>query len=100
MQSLSVPRWRSVPRDAVALREFDGEFVVRNESTGNSHLLGLLAGRVLVVLLDARGSLDAAEIASHLDTTVSPVETGEAYDAVEEVLAEFCRLGLADIEST
>jgi hypothetical protein len=89
-----------VPRYEIALREWDGEFVVRNESTGNSHLLGLLAGRVLSVLLDARGPLGAAEIATRLDTAVLPMETGQTHDAVEEVLAEFCRLGLAEPEST
>ena len=100
MQSLSAPRWRSPASDAVAWREWDGEFVVRNECTGNSHLLGPLAGRVLGVLLEADHPLDEAEIAARLGVTVPPMDPSEAADAIEEVLAEFCRLGLAELEST
>src|SRR5208283_6243404 len=57
MSSLSAPRWRSVPPDAIVWREWDGEFVVRNERSGSSHLLGTLAGSVLQVLLRADGAL-------------------------------------------
>ena len=83
---------------AIALRQWDGEFVVRNERTGNSHLLGPLAGRVLGVLLEAGDSLDAAEIAARLAPSASSVEANEAQDDVEDVLAEFRRLGLAELQ--
>ena len=99
MQSPSAPRWRSAPSQAIALRKWDGEFVVRNERTGNSHLLGPLAGRVLGVLLDAGDALDAAEIAVRLEPAASPIEADEAQDDVEDVLAEFRRLGLAELDS-
>ena len=83
---------------AIALRHWDAEFVVRNERTGNSHLLGPLAGRVLGVLLEAGDSLDAGEIAARLEPSASSVEASEAQDDVEDVLAEFRRLGLAELE--
>jgi hypothetical protein len=73
--------------------------VVRNERTGNSHLLGLLAGRVLGVLLDAGDSLNAAEIAARLEPSGSSIEASEAQDDVEDVLAEFRRLGIAELDS-
>ena len=98
MQSPSAPRWRSVPIDAIALREWDGEFVVRNERTGSSHLLGPLAGHVLGILLRAGGALEATEIAARLEAAGSALETIEARDAVETVLVEFRRLGLAEPE--
>jgi PqqD family protein of HPr-rel-A system len=99
LQSPSAPCWRSVPSQAIAFREWDGEFVVRNERTGNSHLLGPLAGRVLGVLLDAGDCLDAAEIAARLEPSASSTEASEAQDDVEDVLAEFRRLGLAELDS-
>ncbi len=74
------------------MREWDGEFVVRNEQTGSSHLLGLLAGRVLGILLETDDRLEVAEIAARLGA----LGTSEAPDAIDEVLAEFRRLGLAE----
>jgi len=92
LQHSSAPRWRSVPPHAVAWREWGGEFVVRNERTGSSHLLGPLAGRVLCILLAASGPLEAAEIAAKLD------DSGQI-GMIAEALAEFHRLGLAELES-
>ena len=95
MSSPSAPRWRRVPRDAIVWREWDGEFVVRNERSGSSHLLGPLAGKVLQVLLEADNALGVEAIAAR----VGDPQTGEAdVDrwAVDEVLAEFHRLELAE----
>lgn len=81
------------------MRQWDGEFVVRNEKTGNSHLLGPLAGRVLGVLLEASEPLDVAEISMRLETSASLSDGDEGPDAIEDVLTKFGRLGLAELES-
>jgi len=98
MSSTSAPRWRSVPPDAVVWREWDGEFVVRNERSGNSHLLGPLAGSVLQILLRANGGLSAADIAVELSDEPAATIDSEWHSAVDVVLAEFQRLGLAEPE--
>jgi len=100
LQPPSPLRWRSVPAHAIALREWDGECVVRNEATGNSHLLGPLAGRVLGILLGAGESLGADEIAARLEAAAPDTEASDGPGAIEAVLAEFRRLGLAESEST
>ena len=95
MSSSSAPLWRSVSVDAIVWREWDGEVVVRNERSGSSHLLGPLAGKVLQVLLEADNALGVEAIAAR----VGDPQTGEAdVDrwAVDEVLAEFHRLELAE----
>ncbi len=46
-------RWRAVPNDALAWREWAGEIVVFNQQTGSTHLLGKLGGEVLRHLLAA-----------------------------------------------
>ena len=99
MSSISALRWRSVPPAAIVWREWDGEFVVRNERSGSSHLLGPLAGRVLQVLLEANGVLRVADIAARLGEEPAATATPDARAAIEEVLSEFQRLGLAEAES-
>ena len=95
MSTLSrAPGWRSVPADAIAWREWDGEVVVRNEITGSSHLLAPLAGRVLRTLLAADAELGVEAVVARLADALDPGAPA-SYAAVEEVLAEFRRLGLA-----
>ncbi len=98
MSSLPALRWRSVPSDAIVWREWDGEFVVRNERSGSSHLLGPLAGRVLQVLLEANGVLSIADIAARIGEVSATMGTSDQCAAIEEVLSEFERLGLAEPE--
>jgi hypothetical protein len=96
MSGPSPLRWRSVPSSAIALHEWDGETVIRNERSGSSHLLGPLAGCVLQVLLKARIALGPAEIAAALHP--HPAATDDLAE-IETVLSEFRRLGLAEPES-
>ena len=98
MSSLSALRWRSVPPAAIVWREWDGEFVVRNERSGSSHLLGTLAGKVLQVLLKANGVLSVADIAARLSEEPAAMATPDWCAAIEGVLSEFQRLGLAEGE--
>ena len=100
MSSPSALRWRSVPPDAIAWREWDGEFVVRNERSGSSHLLGPLAGSVLQLLLEADGAMSVADIAARLgDPGAAAAAGSEEYAAIDAVLSEFKRLGLAEPEA-
>lgn len=95
MPSVSAPHWRCIPPDAIAWREWDGEFVVRNERTGNSHLLGLLAGRVLRVLVEADGSLSVDSIAARIGHLQAAEEDTELCAAIDKILSEFHRLEFA-----
>jgi PqqD family protein of HPr-rel-A system len=99
MSLSSAPHWRSVPVDAITWREWDGEFVVRNERSGSTHLLGPLAGAVLRVLLEAEAGLCVAEIASRLKDPPSAASGSSLNAAIDEILSEFRRLGLAEPEA-
>lgn len=92
------PRWRGVAAEAIVWREWDGEFVVRNERSGSSHLLGALAGQVLQCLLEADAALSAAEIVQRLGGPSAAAADSDLYAAIDKVLAEFHRLGLAEAE--
>jgi len=98
MSSPSALRWRSVPPDAIVWREWDGEYVVRNERSGSSHLLGPLAGRVLQVLLEADGPVSVADIAAGLGDLPAAEAAADPYAAIDGILSEFKRLGLAEPE--
>ena len=98
MSLSSAPHWRSVPVDAIVWREWNDEFVVRNERSGSTHLLGPLAGEVLRVLLDAAEGLSVADIAACLDDGPKAASDSGLSAAIEEVLSEFKRLGLAESE--
>lgn len=99
MSSRSTLFWRSVPPDAIAWHEWDGEFVVRNERSGSSHLLGPLAGSVLQVLLEADGALSVADIAARLGDHLAAAPARDQYAGIDAVLSEFKRLGLAEPEA-
>ena len=73
-------------------RELDGELVVRNAQTGNTHLLSPLAGEVLRILLEANESMTATEIADRLDG--EEAAQTEWPKAVAEVLPTLERQGL------
>jgi PqqD family protein of HPr-rel-A system len=98
MSSASVLHWRSVPPDAIASHEWDGEFVVRNERTGSTHLLGPLAGSILQILLQADGALSAADVSAALGDHPTATAAPDRYAAIDAVLSEFKRLGLAEPE--
>jgi len=97
MSPLSALLWRSVPIEAIAWREWDGEFVVRNERSGSSHLLAALAGRVLQALLDADRPLSSDEIRARVDPEATERRSISVAE-IDAVLAEFGRLGLAEQE--
>jgi hypothetical protein len=85
-------RWHTVSPELISCRELDGELVVRNADTGNTHLLSPLAGEVLRILLEASESMSSAEIAARLRGD----EPGDPRlpDAVAEALPKMERQGL------
>jgi len=96
--SSSAPRWRTVPVDALVWRQWNDEVVVRNECTGSTHLLGSLAGSILKLLLANGPGLTAGELENRLGDSLL-AHRPDAGAAIEEVLGEFGRLGLAQAEA-
>ena len=75
-------------------RELDGELVVRNAETGSTHLLGALAGDILQALIEAQSGLTADDLVARLRNDTA--SEAQWHAAIEEVLTEFERLGLAE----
>jgi PqqD family protein of HPr-rel-A system len=90
-------RWSSLPADAIAWREFDGAIVVRNARTGSTHLLERFPAEVLRTMMEADGPMSVPELEARLSLPAAGDEDGAQWStAIEEVLKDFYRLGLAE----
>lgn len=85
-------RWRAVPESALAWREWDREFVVFNQRTGGTHLLGEFAGEVLRHLVAAGSGATADALAAGLAASPNAADPGAWTQAVAEVLSDLARL--------
>jgi len=92
--SVTELRWRAVPREDLAWRSWNGDFVFRNQCTGSTHLLGPLAGEVLLLLSARDHPATIDDLAAAL-TASAGVPAVDCAGAIEEMLPEFERLGLA-----
>lgn len=89
-------RWSSLSADAIAWREFDGAIVVRNARTGSTHLLERFPAEVLRTMMEADGPMSVPELEARLSLRGAGDEDGAQWStAIEEVLQDFHRLGLA-----
>ena len=96
--SVAPLRWHTVPRSDLIWRELDDDLVVLNARSGSTHLLEPLAAEVLLTLADADAGMSITDIVARLRDGAAADETSEWFSAVEAVLSEFRRLGLAEPE--
>ena len=90
--------WHTVPRRDLILRELDGDLVVLNARSGSTHLLEPLAADVLRTLAEAEAGMSVPEIVACLRDDADTDEASAWFSAVEAILSEFRRLGLAEPE--
>lgn len=91
-------RWRIVSPATLSWREWDGEFVVRDERRGGTHLLSLNSGRIFSMLLGANTAASAFDLALRLMNDATPDDASQLAGEIEVVLIEFERIGLAERE--
>ena len=93
-------RWSLVSADAIAWRDFDGDIVVRNAHTGSTHLLERFPAEVLRLLIQAGGPVSVEGLEARLRPPAGGDEESEQWPtAIEEVLKQLQRLGLAEAQS-
>ena len=85
-------RWRAVSPESLAWRHFDGQSVVHNARTGNTHLLEGLPAELLGLIAQGR-ALSAADLAGQL---VDGEEAAQWEAEILKVLVELQRLGLVE----
>jgi len=91
-------RWRTVPRQALAWRDWVGDVVVRNHLSGSTHLLTPLAGWVLLALTARDNAATVDDLVVALKALGAAGEPDWS-SSIEGALAEFERLGLAQPEA-
>ncbi|MES2072200.1 MAG: HPr-rel-A system PqqD family peptide chaperone [Pseudomonadota bacterium] len=86
-------KWRAIA-DSSAIRNWGDEYVVYNPRSGNSHLLGYVAGQILLKLqqapMDAAGLLDKLPIDWQLDADQDVTEQ------IDALLADLGSLALIE----
>lgn len=76
-------------------RVWDGEVVVYNDVTGNTHHLGALASEVFEALL--AGPAKPIELMHHVVQALNLESTAEVNEAVSNVIKEFYEFGLIEL---
>lgn len=94
--SASISRWHTVCREALTWRQLDGEVAVYNAQSGSTHLLEPLAGDVLRTLVEEGSGMTVPDLISRLRGNVAADDFSDWFAAIENVLSEFERLGLAE----
>lgn len=79
----------------ICWREWDGEIVVYYDLTGNTHLLNSLAGLVLRRLAESGAARSVAELTESIGPSVAIEPDIAQIEAVEAVLTDLERFGLA-----
>jgi PqqD family protein of HPr-rel-A system len=87
--------WRPAARDALALREWDDEFVVYNDATGSTHHLTALGGDVLQTLLSHPSGIDEHALVDILATRIDAAPGVSLAAEIEAVLDKLRELDLA-----
>lgn len=92
-------KWRLVPADSLCWREWDGEIIVFNDLTGNTHLLNPLAGLVLTRFVESRAMFSAADLTESIGQSEAVEQDVALIEAIGEVLDDLERLGIAECDS-
>jgi len=85
-------QWRVISETALGFRCWDDEFVVYNELSGDTHLLGPMAAQILLTLQQA--SSDVMTLAATLSGMFPAEKDGQLALQIEQVLADLDRLEL------
>jgi PqqD family protein of HPr-rel-A system len=87
--------WRVVPGQSLVFREWDGEAVLYNDLSGNTHLLD--GGAVDVLLALRAQPLDAATLAARLaDRFDADADADALPAAIADMLTDLARLDLVE----
>jgi PqqD family protein of HPr-rel-A system len=88
------PQWRTVPGSLFRWREWDGEFVLYHESSGDTHRLNPLGARAVMLLLASAAGV--GELSGRLATEFALEGDAELTVSVDRLLLHLYGLGLIE----
>lgn len=86
--------WKILPPEGVSWRQLDGDYLVFNPSSGNTHVLDVATGEILRLLVGAAASTTA--VGSHLAAFLEVAEDDELRDARDRMLLSLEELALIE----
>lgn len=89
------PMWSPVAPDAIAWREWEGEFVLYNHATGDTHHLDPFGGGVMLSLLRHPEGIRMSAVLQEVSAGFEQEAVVQLAADVERVLAELAGLHLA-----
>lgn len=84
--------WRIYPAEQLVLRRIDGDYLVFNPASGNTHVLDVASGEILRFLSEAAASSEA--VGAHLAAFLDVAEDGELREARDSMLLSLEELAL------
>lgn len=89
-------QWRAVAGGALPFRNWDGDFVVYNPLSGNTHILDLVSGETLTFLFEQARA--AADVHQHVASFLEVPNDATLAASVDRVLEVLDELGLIEPE--
>ena len=87
--------WHAATPHALAWRRFDDEVVIYNDATGSTHQLGVLAGEVMISLLQNDSGLAFTALVDDLTSRIDVAGSIDVAAEVRRTLDELSELQLA-----
>ena len=87
--------WTGPASHAVAWREWDGEVVLYDDATGDTHHLDALGGEVLLTLIAHPQGIRITQILRDIGDGIDDPDVVRLASEVERVLARLAEVGLA-----
>ena len=89
--------WRVSSGNDIAIRYWDGDFVVFNSLSGETHLLDIVSGKVLSRIME--GPASPFEIQSEIADFLDVENQQDLTNAIEEILNRLEDAGLVEIHT-
>jgi PqqD family protein of HPr-rel-A system len=86
--------WRLTVEGGLPLRYWDGNYVVYNPLTGNTHVLDIVTGEVLETIMAGRAT--SGELCRHVARFLDVPNDGQTAENVREILLALDVIGLIE----